>query len=241
MQFIFYPSGYAGATDGFCSFFLYCPGGVTLRSWLCAGKQRREVHHSFREAGAYGRTNFCRYEGLADEDTDTLLLVLEVEDCRQELTSAVGEASAVKGEIKLARLPGKSALTDVKLLPSLWTSQGLGDMNKPPDGYHSFGALRSRTRSGTTALPAAPVDALEESQNRSGPSSTVVRTGEVPVRRSESMPVLRNSPTGDGSLPLLGRSPVAGSEDWSSSRARKPRVVKRPTAIVASPIHAASS
>jgi len=241
MQFIFYPSGYAGATDGFCSFFLYCPGGVTLRCWLSAGKQRRETHHSFGEAGAYGRTNFCRYEGLADEDTDTLLLVLEIEDCRQELTTTtVGDASGVKGEIKLARLPGKSGLTDVKLLPSLWSSKGLGDMNKPPDGYHSFGTLRSHIRSGTTALRADAGDAPEESHFKSG-SSAIVARDEVLVRRSESMPALRNSPTGDN-LPLLGRQPLADRpEDWNGGRARKPRVVKRPTVIVASPMHAAAS
>jgi len=241
MQLIFYPSGYTGATDGFCSFFLYCPGGVTLRCWLSAGKQRREAHHSFGEAGAYGRTNFCRYDGLVDEDTDTLLLVLEIEDCRQELTNTVGEASAVKGEIKLARLPGKTALTDVKLLPSLWSSKGLGDMSKPPDGYQSFAALRGRARSSTMASPTAVGDAPEESHNRSGSGATMARSDEVTVRRCESMPVLRNSPTGE-SLPLLGRSPIAdGSEDWGSGRARKPRVVKRPMVIVASPMHAAAS
>merc|ERR1712079_238576 len=131
----------------------------------------------------------------------------------------------------LARLPGKSALTDVKVLPSLWSSRGLGDMEKPPDGYHSFGALRSRTCSGTTALLAA---APEESQNKVGPSASAARADEVPVHRSASMPQLRSSPTGD-ILPARGRSPVVnGSEDWSSGRSRKPRVVKRPTVIVAS-------
>merc|ERR1719253_1832634 len=80
MQLIFYPSGYHGSTDGFCSLFLFGPAGATLRCFLFAGGQKREASHYFREPGAFGRTNFCRYEACMDDVEDTVLLALEVEE-----------------------------------------------------------------------------------------------------------------------------------------------------------------
>lgn len=56
MQLVFYPQGCAGglkapglekghrgARPGFCSLFLSCPPGCTLRCWLWAGRWRREA------------------------------------------------------------------------------------------------------------------------------------------------------------------------------------------------------
>jgi len=80
LQLVFYPSGYTGAKDLFCSLFLYYPGGATLRCWLSAGKQRREARIAFVEQpGFFGRTNFCRFDGCIDAD-DSLLLALEIEE-----------------------------------------------------------------------------------------------------------------------------------------------------------------
>eukprot|EP00928_Gymnodinium_smaydae_P071011 TRINITY_DN5470_c0_g1_i1.p1 TRINITY_DN5470_c0_g1~~TRINITY_DN5470_c0_g1_i1.p1 ORF type:complete len:839 (+),score=196.04 TRINITY_DN5470_c0_g1_i1:85-2601(+) len=97
MQLIFYPSGYSGVKDGYCSLFLYCPGGSALRCWLCAGKQRREAKLAFEEAGFFGRTNFCRYENCINPDDDTVLLVLEIDEAQQCLTEAMWHQTPVRG------------------------------------------------------------------------------------------------------------------------------------------------
>ena len=43
LRLVFYPQGSAGARPGFCSLFLSCPPGCTLRCWLWAGRWRREA------------------------------------------------------------------------------------------------------------------------------------------------------------------------------------------------------
>eukprot|EP00929_Paragymnodinium_shiwhaense_P070515 TRINITY_DN35706_c0_g1_i1.p1 TRINITY_DN35706_c0_g1~~TRINITY_DN35706_c0_g1_i1.p1 ORF type:complete len:766 (-),score=190.42 TRINITY_DN35706_c0_g1_i1:89-2386(-) len=89
LQLVFYPSGYAGAKDGYCSFFLHCPGGSFLRCWLSAGKQRREAKLTFEHAGFFGRTNFCRYENCVEPSDDTVLLLLEIEEAEQSATESM--------------------------------------------------------------------------------------------------------------------------------------------------------
>merc|ERR1711904_307822 len=44
MQLVFYPSGYTGAT---------------INGFICAGKHKHKIHHSFDMTGAFGRTNFA--------------------------------------------------------------------------------------------------------------------------------------------------------------------------------------
>lgn len=85
MQLVFYPSGYAGAKEGYCSFFLHCPGGSALRCWLVAGKQSREAKLCFEEAGFFGRTNFCRFESCVEAD-DSVMLVLEIDEAQATTT-----------------------------------------------------------------------------------------------------------------------------------------------------------
>jgi len=89
MQLVFYPSGYAGVKEGYCSFFLHCPAGSSLRCWLVAGKQRREAKLEFEQAGFFGRTNFCRYENCIDSADDSILLVLEIDEAQQHLTESM--------------------------------------------------------------------------------------------------------------------------------------------------------
>jgi len=160
LQLIFYPSGYGGVTPGFCSFFVYAPAGATLKCTLTAGNQRREAHHSFEDAGAFGRTNFCRLEGVIEEDT--VLLGLEIEEAHQDVQAKVahptvqpGDArtlaqiegtvpTAVNSVVKLQRAPGKSfrGMDDSKVLPSLWTAKPLterGAANEKPRAFEDFG------------------------------------------------------------------------------------------------------
>eukprot|EP00927_Polykrikos_kofoidii_P080943 TRINITY_DN7799_c0_g1_i1.p1 TRINITY_DN7799_c0_g1~~TRINITY_DN7799_c0_g1_i1.p1 ORF type:complete len:785 (-),score=146.40 TRINITY_DN7799_c0_g1_i1:150-2504(-) len=88
MQLIFYPSGYTGVKESFCSLFLSCPGGTALRCWLWAGKQKREARVSFEHAGLLGRTNFCRYDSCVEAD-DSVLLALEIEEAQQDTTESM--------------------------------------------------------------------------------------------------------------------------------------------------------
>merc|ERR1719464_689855 len=70
LQFVFYPCGYLGAKEGFCSLFLYCPCGSLLKCWLTVGKARRETRMSNEQQGFLGRTNFCRFDSCLDGTDD---------------------------------------------------------------------------------------------------------------------------------------------------------------------------
>lgn len=91
LQLLFYPSGHAGVREGFCSYFLYCPEGATLRCWLTAGKQRRDARAVVGGAGGglFGRTSFCRYVECVEGGSDTLTLSLEVEEAQQAVREAL--------------------------------------------------------------------------------------------------------------------------------------------------------
>lgn len=94
LQLVFYPSGCAGVRDGYCSFFLYVPAGAALRCWLSIGKQRREGKLSFEKPGCFGRTNFCRYEFCADRLDDSIMLALEIDEAKQDVTESMSHPSA---------------------------------------------------------------------------------------------------------------------------------------------------
>ncbi|CAE6936597.1 unnamed protein product [Symbiodinium sp. CCMP2592] len=82
LQLVFYPSGYVGAREGFCSFFLHCPAGSMLKCWLSVGKHRREAKCAFEKPGYFGRTNFCRFDNSIDPADDTTMLVLEIDEAQ---------------------------------------------------------------------------------------------------------------------------------------------------------------
>jgi len=145
LQLIFYPSGYHGVTEGFCSFFVSAPAGATLRCTLQAGPQERQLHHTFDQAGYKGRTNFGRFEDIIGED-DCIFLSLDIDEAHQDLIQRMGHAPAsaagirnlaglnsnptplgsiVKLKRQLGRVPAE--LHAVKVLPSLWTAKNLHD------------------------------------------------------------------------------------------------------------------
>lgn len=233
MQLIFYPSGYNGASDGYCSFFLFAPAGCTLKCWLSAGGQKREANHSFEESGAFGRTNFCRFETTIDEASDSVLLALEVEEAHQDVLATAAHPTvqagdrrtqsqiegaspaAIESVVKLQRVNGRPtpSLEDKRVLPSLWTPKSLGEAGAP-DGFHSFDELRGR--GGRRADAAAPGGT---------------------ARRSESTPALKAQDALDRTslggcelvpLPQLQRSGgPADFADCGSSRGRRPRQAAR--------------
>jgi len=211
MQFVFYPSGYKNATEGYCSLFLYGPAGATLKCWLSAGSQRREASHSFDEPGAFGRTNFCRFESCIDEAEDTIVIILDIEDAQQDWTALVkhpclqpgdrrsiqqidgSSDKAIESIVKLTKKPGQRAsgkdanLIEIKVLPSLWTAKQLGTTNSAPDGMHNFDDLRAKGRG-----PAGQVagGARQRSQNSlMQPGSSWMQQSSM-VQVSSSMPTM---------------------------------------------------
>jgi hypothetical protein len=177
LQLVFYPSGYGGAKDGYCSYFLCCPGGTALKCWLSAGNQRREAKLVFEEAGFFGRTSFCRFDTCVEPADDSLLLVLEIDEAQASITEWMWHQQAsvsqshegdveesiqdhsIGSSIKLKRNPGRAALEDVKRLPSVWTSQPSGQFKEALEGYQSFSDLKALRKQNPTSAkqPVRPV------------------------------------------------------------------------------------
>jgi hypothetical protein len=172
MQFVFYPGGYKGCTEGYCSLFLYGPAGATVKCTLSAGSQTREASHSFDEPGAFGRTNFCRYESCIDDADDSILIVLDITDAQQDWRANVKHPATQPGDrrtiqqmdgssdkaidsvVKLTKNPGAratgkdAAMIELKVLPSLWTAKQLGSSSGMPEGMQSFDDVRARAGAG---------------------------------------------------------------------------------------------
>eukprot|EP00927_Polykrikos_kofoidii_P042976 TRINITY_DN37031_c0_g1_i1.p1 TRINITY_DN37031_c0_g1~~TRINITY_DN37031_c0_g1_i1.p1 ORF type:complete len:863 (+),score=130.70 TRINITY_DN37031_c0_g1_i1:313-2589(+) len=197
MQLMFYPSGYAGATDGFCSFFLYCPAGVTVKCILQVGNQVRDAQNTFEDAGAYGRTNFCRYVDCFDAHLDTLVLAFEISDIQQQLGASSQHAipadgaaeKSVVGAVKMLRVPGRQALTETTVLPALWTSKGLGDVGLPPEGFQPWSALKAKRSNAGAENPFRPVPSGRVGSPSAGDGDGLA--AQRGRRGSESMPSLQ--------------------------------------------------
>lgn len=221
LQLIFYPSGYNGSTEGFCSLFLFGPAGATLKCMLSAGNQKREASHSFEEPGAFGRTNFARFESVVDDVEDTVLIGLEIEEAHQDVRAKVAHPSAVAGDrrnqvqmdgsvpaaiesvVKLQRVPGRTAhgLEDTRVLPSLWTAKSQGDILQPQDGMHTFDELRARARASgrlgeVSFTSGGNMGTRSESMPQLSPKELLERT----ARPTESTPLPLLSRTSDSSL-----------------------------------------
>eukprot|EP00929_Paragymnodinium_shiwhaense_P003004 TRINITY_DN103371_c0_g1_i1.p1 TRINITY_DN103371_c0_g1~~TRINITY_DN103371_c0_g1_i1.p1 ORF type:complete len:822 (-),score=197.77 TRINITY_DN103371_c0_g1_i1:367-2832(-) len=192
MQLILYPSGYTGATEGYCSLFLYCPAGVTVRCTLSVGNQTRDAHNTFVEAAAYGRVNFCMYKGTWDKQSDVLTVAFEVQEIYQEFNTP-GTNKDVASIVKMIRVPGSKGLTETNNLPSLWTMKSLGNLEKVPDDYNQMSKLKA-LRSGPDAM-ITPTPLRPCVVSKSAPSPDDMkekRKGQVKestgMHRSESTP-----------------------------------------------------
>jgi len=230
MQFIFYPSGYNDSTEGFCSFFLYCPAGVNMKCSLVAGTQRREASNHFKEAGAYGRVNFCRLDSVIDTDTNTALLCLDIEEVVQETKKSVNKAEAYRknkrqiealelenadppkppgSSIKLVRIPNQNTLTEVNRIPAMWTANALGEFNTRLDGCSDFKDLVQMGKPGGPPLPSPFVNMpkIQKPGRRGQPQGEAGAADEGGA----------NVPTGAHSTPTGGRSFGAGGTARSES------------------------
>lgn len=178
MQILFYPSGYDGAGEGFCSAYLTAPAGVTLKSWLQVGSERREINHTFDKAGQLGRANFCRFENCVAEEDDTVLIVFEIQEAHVDLVARMNhppppqvgirsfarEASALVpfgSTVKLQRTTDQlpPALQEVKVLPSLWTAKNSHELAVKVDGLRPIKDARAwgRPRTGSRRSPSSPL------------------------------------------------------------------------------------
>lgn len=214
MQFIFYPSGYKGATEGYCSLFLFGPAGATLKCQLAAGKQQRDASHTFDEPGAFGRTNFCRFESCVDEVDDSIMMLLDIEDAQQDSVALVKHPVVQPGDrrslaqlegqtdkpidsiVKLTKQPGGRAqgkgkdLVELKVLPSLWTAQALGTQTARNDGMHEFEDIKIKAKAGLgPRRTGASVSFFKDSSMESG-GSMARGTSSMPT-----MPSLRDAST----------------------------------------------
>jgi len=217
LQLMFYPSGYKGASDGFCSLYLYGPAGCTLRCFLCVGVQKREAHHSFEEPGAFGRTNFCRFETIIDDD-NCVTVALEIEEAHQDLVARVahplvtpgdrrtqqqidgGVAGPVQSIVKLQGTPGKplQGLEDTRILPSLWTAhyEGQTEDMSGTEGMFTWEELKRQAKGqkgggGGDGRSPARITHSESASNMTSPLAT--RGGgdwSSSMKNSGSMPAL---------------------------------------------------
>lgn len=131
---------------------------MTLKGYILLGDQRRDISQTFRDPGAVGRTNFCRFETAVDQAEDAVQVVLEIEEAHHDVLAQVAHPFVVPGDkrsqsqidgtapapinsvVKLQRVAGKAVqgLEHQKVLPSLWTAKSLSDTMGSPDGMHSF-------------------------------------------------------------------------------------------------------
>jgi len=260
MQFVFYPSGYKGSSEGMTSLFIYGPAGATLKCFLMAGNQRREASHTFEEPGAFGRTNFARFESCVDENEDSILIQLDIEDASQDWTANMKHPATLPGDrrgikqldgstdkpidsiVKLTKKPGTRAsgkdanLIELKVLPSLWTAQQLGTTSDMPDGYKAFDDLKAQVKGG------GQQGSRMRSQFSGGNSSMMQQSSMMQAASSmPTMPTLRDASMRtaieeDLSPPIPSQT-FSGSRDFatvkkaSSSRGPRPRPSASMTAL----------
>lgn len=114
LKLLFYPSGYDGAKDGYCSYFVLCPPGTSLHCWLSIGKHRRDARIAFNESeGLFGRTNFCRLIECIEPSTDTITLQFEVEDAVASTTECL-EHSSDASKAGAFRVAGEDSVDDAE-------------------------------------------------------------------------------------------------------------------------------
>lgn len=220
MQLMFYPSGYNGCTDGYCSFFLHGPAGTTLKCSLLAGTQRRDASHFFAESGAFGRTNFCRYDSAIDEEEDCILLALEIEEAHQDVQAMISHPVVQPGDrrtqalidgdlpqkvesvVKLKRSPGKAAagMNESRILPSLWTPLSLGEQDSRFDGMKTFDDI-GKSAGGKSRRPRAG-----DQSSQLGDLSVTKSMSSFKEEMSAPLPRLGQSDMGGGDWDMVGGS-----------------------------------
>eukprot|EP00927_Polykrikos_kofoidii_P080024 TRINITY_DN7688_c1_g1_i1.p1 TRINITY_DN7688_c1_g1~~TRINITY_DN7688_c1_g1_i1.p1 ORF type:complete len:742 (+),score=146.61 TRINITY_DN7688_c1_g1_i1:98-2323(+) len=224
LQLLFYPSGYNGAADGTASLFVYGPAGAAISCTLFLGQQKREASNNFATAGAFGCTNFCRFETIVDKSDDTVTVGIEIKEAQANMIADMAhpavlnqESGGVRSVVKLQANPGRQShggLEDKRVLPSIWTSHFEKSIAQAPDGMHTFDELALKTRG----------------KGRTGAFAVAVSpTGQSTLGASRSHPALpAGSAAAEDCLPRLGASPSPSSTAYegfgnSTMRPRRQR------------------
>eukprot|EP00929_Paragymnodinium_shiwhaense_P108219 TRINITY_DN74545_c0_g1_i1.p1 TRINITY_DN74545_c0_g1~~TRINITY_DN74545_c0_g1_i1.p1 ORF type:complete len:688 (+),score=214.27 TRINITY_DN74545_c0_g1_i1:164-2227(+) len=195
LQLVFYPSGYNGAQEGYCSLYVYGPAGAFMSCTLHVGPQKRDASHTFLTPGLFGCTNFCTFTQIMNSPDDSLLISIDIKEANKDFSADTTHPTAtghspVKSTTKLMSRPGKvhAALEDMRVLPSIWTAAFQGSVAQLPDGYHPFEELKESkgTRAKGGGRPALDRSALDRSGlDRSAGSAAPA------LDRSASLPRLR--------------------------------------------------
>ena len=204
MQLVFYPKGCAAARPGFCSFFLSCPPGCTLRCWLWAGRWRREARPS-EQPDMVGRVNFARFENVIDPVDESVELVLEIEEAHRTRKAATTQMLPLEGSCDASNsaVMQSSEPKDISWIERSDTSTTKIQHNKPqhngtvpagPDasvqqlpsiwttqGFHSFSDLEDVTRGTASNKQPTPRPPQGRSKGNgpSGPSGPRVASREA--------------------------------------------------------------
>eukprot|EP00933_Yihiella_yeosuensis_P062425 TRINITY_DN65379_c0_g1_i1.p1 TRINITY_DN65379_c0_g1~~TRINITY_DN65379_c0_g1_i1.p1 ORF type:complete len:841 (+),score=176.43 TRINITY_DN65379_c0_g1_i1:148-2670(+) len=163
LQLVFYPGGCAGARPGFCSFFLSCPVGCTLRCWLWAGRWRREARPEANDKQeTLGRVNFCRFENCVDPVDESVELALEIEEAHQ--------ANAVSPQS-----PAGDMLVAGGLTPLVNHATKAGSTSKQDASTSQLLALSSKEAIGSSGLDRNDVTTLKIQHSGGKPSAENVQ------------------------------------------------------------------
>eukprot|EP00442_Polarella_glacialis_P025536 CAMPEP_0115082562 /NCGR_PEP_ID=MMETSP0227-20121206/19982_1 /TAXON_ID=89957 /ORGANISM="Polarella glacialis, Strain CCMP 1383" /LENGTH=769 /DNA_ID=CAMNT_0002470689 /DNA_START=76 /DNA_END=2385 /DNA_ORIENTATION=+ len=248
LQFIFYPSGYGGATDGFCSLYLFAPAGATLKCNLCVGTQKRDANNTWEESGAFGRMNYCRLETVIDPETDSITIALEVQEAHQDMAAKVAHPATAPGDrrnlaqlegsspapiestVKLQRSSGRGVggrsladLEEKRMLPSLWSAKSLADgggRGAGDPGFKSFDALRGGARGSPGGTNLNP-HRSPSNPGRAGPMVGFMDETSMDFGPGETTP-LPKLKKGAGAGGEWGRTSSEWSVDSRSKAGRQP-------------------
>eukprot|EP00928_Gymnodinium_smaydae_P098439 TRINITY_DN9152_c0_g2_i5.p1 TRINITY_DN9152_c0_g2~~TRINITY_DN9152_c0_g2_i5.p1 ORF type:complete len:812 (+),score=170.00 TRINITY_DN9152_c0_g2_i5:86-2521(+) len=169
VQMIFYPDGYRDAAEGFCSFFIFALAGLTMKCWLQAGSERRELSCTWEKDGYHGCVNFCMLASCVNTADDSVLLSLYIENACQDMHVSMKHAPArvcphgslgnsgdailgapLESLVKIQRVAGRvpPELEGVKIIPAFWPARSMHDLGAHADGRHAL-LDNHRRRSGS--------------------------------------------------------------------------------------------
>lgn len=200
LQLVFYPQGYAGARSGFCSVFLSCPPGCTVRCWLWAGRWRREAKaEPADKPDMIGRINFCRFENCVDPMDESVELALEIEQAQQATRSGLqavnrgtshheasemeASSSAQLGESTMSAATEsdtpleRADLAISRVQHDLSTKPGPDGVQLLPaiwttQGFHTFENIEEKSTEGQSAGPGSRAQTAGSTKQRLSPPAT---------------------------------------------------------------------
>jgi hypothetical protein len=220
LQMVFYPNGAQGVREGFCSFFLLCPAGCTLRCWLWAGRWKREARkESSNQPELLGRLNFARFENCVDPTEEFVDLAVEIEEAHQitgnQSGASIGEGKSLGTQSNssfkrvdtstrqvqyTSAAQSKTAADSSMQLPNIWT----------PRGFYRFGDIDGGSHTGSHQQPLA-FKSLSSTKSESMDPNRTLSAVDTSSQALSATPPLPPSP---GSAKGIRPSPHASKQDF---------------------------